>query len=242
MKDLAQTTGDTTVTRERIFYKLQRGDILYIRVITGNPEIDQLFNLNNGMQNRNNANILQQSSLMGGGLYFQGYSVDESGNIDMPVIDKIEVVGKTVDEVKKIIEDNLTQYIEEALVIVKLENFKVTYLGEFRSTGVKELQVNKLNVMEAMGHTGGITDRGNLKQLKVIRPLENGSRIYTLNMTDKHIITNSEFELLPNDVLYVPPRKNAWLRDETSQSFTFWLTTTATSLSTILLIISLSTK
>jgi polysaccharide biosynthesis/export protein len=243
LKGLAEATGDTTLAREKSFYQLQRGDILYIRIITNNPEIDQLFNTNMGMGIGNNQNMMvqQQQNMFGGGmLYFQGYSIDDSGYVDLPVIDKIYTLGKTTDEVKSEIEKKLFEYLEEALVIVKLDQFKVTFLGEFRNPQVLKLQQNKLTIMEALGHVGGISYSGNHKDLMVIRPLETGSRVYRLDMTNKHIIESQEFELLPNDVVYVAPRRNTWLKNEASQSFTFWLSTISTSMSTILLIVSLS--
>lgn len=238
MKDIASQSNDTTFLRERVFYQVQRGDILYIRIVTNDDEIDQLFNIGGSVGG--NQGMFGQNGMMGGGmLYFQGYSVNDSGFIDLPIVHKIMVLGKTVDEIKEAIESKLLEHFEDFLVIVKLDKFKITFVGEVNNPQVLELQQNKLNVIEALGKVGGISYTGNHKDLLVIRPLDNGSRVFRLDMTDKSIIESSNFELLPNDIVYVAPRKSAWFRRETSENLTFWLSALSTSISTVLLVIAL---
>ena len=241
LENLAKESRDTTVMRERIQYHLQRGDILYIRIITNNEEIDNLFNLNQGLNMFGNQNLMQQQRTnggMGGMLYFQGYSVDDSGYVDLPIVHKVNVLDKTIDEAKYSISNKLRDYLEDAVIIVKLDNFKVTFLGEVLTPGVTTLNTNKLNIMEALGHAGGIRRNGNRKDVLVIRRLDDGSQVYRLDLTDKNTIEQQNFELLPNDIVYVPPMRTSWFKDETT-TFTFWLTTISTTMTTTALIISL---
>ena len=239
MRDLAGQTKDTTIKRDRVFYQIQRGDILYVRIVTNDDEIDKLFNIGGSFVSNQGMNF--QNNMAGGGmLYFQGYSVNDLGYIDLPVVHKIDVLGKTIDEVKSQIELLLSERFEDVLVIVKLDKFKITFIGEFENPQVLELQQNKLNIMEALGQVGGISYSGNHKGLMVIRPLDDGSRVYHLNMTDKSIIKNSTFELLPNDVVYVPPRKNTWIKNETTENLTFWLSVLSSVATVTLLAVGLS--
>jgi len=239
-EELARTTRDTVIKRERPIYRLQSGDILYIRVVTNNEEIDDMFNLDQSFMMGQGQNYMQQSMYggMGASLYFRGYSVDDSGYIDLPVIHKVHVLGKTVDKAKYDISNKLHDYLEDAVIIVRMNYFKVTFLGEIAQPGVENLNVNKLNIMEALGHVGGITRNGNRKEIMVMRPLEEGSQVYRIDLTDKRMVEQQRFELLPNDVVYVPPLRTSWFKDE-STTFTFWLTTISTTLTTTALIISL---
>jgi len=73
-------------------YRIQNRDILYIKVYSLNEEISNLINQNQGTYQQN---LYQNES----SLYVNGYNVSDSGYVEMPVIGKIHVAGKTMNEV-----------------------------------------------------------------------------------------------------------------------------------------------
>ena len=46
---------------------------------------------------------------------------------------------------------------------------------------------------------------GSKKDILVIRPTEEGSKTYEIDLTDKSALSNPGFYLMPNDVVYVKP-------------------------------------
>jgi polysaccharide export outer membrane protein len=70
--------------------------------------------------------------------YFDGFTVDDHGNIRMPVLGELNVIGFTLDEIRvKIEKQLLAEYFKRKLiffVIVKLAGFKYTINGEIGST------------------------------------------------------------------------------------------------------------
>ena len=77
--------------KERPEYRIQTRDILYIRVYTLNQEISNLINQTMGASQQN---LFQNET----NLYINGYTVNDSGSIEIPVLGRIEVAEKTVDQ------------------------------------------------------------------------------------------------------------------------------------------------
>jgi polysaccharide export outer membrane protein len=89
-------------------------------------------------------------------LYFDGFTVDDHGNIRMPVLGELNVIGFTFDEIRvKIEKQLLAEYFKRKLiffVIVKLAGFKYTINGEIGSTGTKTLFQENVTIMEAIAN------------------------------------------------------------------------------------------
>ena len=74
-------------------YRLQINDILYIDIKGNNPEIVAMFT-GNGGNTSSAANKTQN-------LYFTGYSVDRHGNIRIPYLGDMNVLGYTEKEIRE---------------------------------------------------------------------------------------------------------------------------------------------
>ena len=105
-------------------YRLQTNDILSISIKAIDSKLVEIFN-----SISNNVAVSSEQSA-----YFTGYSVDDHGNIRMPVLGEMNVLGFTVDEVRVKIEKMLhEQYFKSEagiFVIVKLAGFRYTINGE----------------------------------------------------------------------------------------------------------------
>jgi len=66
-----------------------------------------------------------------------GYTVDNEGNIDFPVIGKLHVQGKTREEVANLIKEELTSHnlVKEPVVTVEFMNLTFSVLGEVKNPG-----------------------------------------------------------------------------------------------------------
>src|SRR5664279_2601541 len=63
------------------------------------------------------------------------YSVDKEGYLVLPVIGKILVKDKTIQEVSLLLKDSLNHILNQPIVSVKLVNRYISVLGEVRSPG-----------------------------------------------------------------------------------------------------------
>jgi polysaccharide export outer membrane protein len=170
------------------------------------------------------------------GLYFDGFTVDDHGNIRMPVLGEINVIGYTLDEIRIRIEKQLlSEYFKKEaniFVTVKLAGFRYTINGEIGSMGTKTLFQEHVNIMEAIANSGDITITGNRKSVSIIRQSPTGTEIHDIDLTDINVMKSPYFYLQPNDYIYVKPLKQkTWGTGKTGIE----------SLGTIITLLSLAT-
>ena len=215
-------------------YKIRKNDILYIRVLSFNPEITALFNAASGLTGAQSQVQYQEA-----GMYYNGISVNERGMVEIPEIGEVEVVGKTIEEAREEIRTRAKVILKGATIIVKLANLKFTLLGEVKAPGIYLNYNNQTTILEALGLAGDITDYGNRKQVLVIRPTGEGMTTHRLNLNDKNLLSSPYYYVKPNDVIYVQPLKAKATRmfAQDSGVFISLLSTTVATASIILTLV-----
>jgi len=175
-------------------YRIQTGDHLYVRVYSVDPKTSKFFQADFPY-------LMNQTYQ-----YLNTYVVDEFGYISVSFIQKLYVKGLTVQEVQQAVQTQLNEYFKDATAYVKLVNFQVGVLGEVNSPGNFTIEQDQINIFQAIGLAGGVTDFGNFKEVKLIRQTQSGSEVYLLDLTDNKVFTSSYYYLMPNDVVYIEPR------------------------------------
>lgn len=207
-------------------YLLKSGDILHIRILSINEDISKLFNANTS--NTNYSQYYSDASM-----YVNGYSVNDSGYISLPVLGLLEVGGKTVNETQLLVQNNLDNFLKGATAIVKLLTYKITVLGEVNRPGVYNNYNDNITVLEAIGMAGDINPYGNKKNVLLMRPTKKGTETYRINLNDVSLLESSNFYMLPNDILYVEPVKSKAFKLNSSN-----ISITLSSISTLILVLN----
>ncbi|WP_430399266.1 polysaccharide biosynthesis/export family protein [Flavobacterium sp.] len=183
-------------------YRIQINDILSISIKALDQRLVEMFNPSTQL----NQNQINQQSL-----YFNGFSVDDHGNINIPVLGNLNVLEFTVEEVQNEIEKKLLDeyFKKEArlFVNVKLAGLRYTVNGEINSPGTNILFQDKVNIMEAIANSGDITITGNRKEVQVIRKLPQGFETHYIDLTSSKAFESPVFYIQPNDYIYIKPLK-----------------------------------
>ena len=112
-------------------------------------------------------------------------------------------------QLKQDIETRLKRYLTDPLVTITLKNFNVSILGEVKEPGQKESVSQKINVFQALGLAGDMTDFGDRTNVKLIRTKDDGNdEIVNLDLTRSDIVSSPYYYMKQNDILYVQPDKN----------------------------------
>ncbi|GAB4296708.1 MAG: polysaccharide biosynthesis/export family protein [Marinilabiliales bacterium] len=186
-------------------YFLKPGDILYIYLSSINQDVVNAFNINKN--NTNSSAYFSDPSL-----YINGYSINDSGYIDVPIIGKVEVGGLTISEARNAIQKKVDEYLKDATAIVKLLSYNITVLGEVNRPGVYKNYNENITILEGLAMAGDINDYGNKRKVLVVRPNDKGSETYKLDLTDINVLNQEGFYLMPNDIVYVKPVKTKAFR------------------------------
>lgn len=179
-------------------YRLQVNDILYIDIKAENPEIVALFKSGTSVGGS------------AGGLYFTGYTVDRHGNIRIPYIGEVNVLGYTEKETREKIEVELGKFLkkpETVFVTVKLGGINFIVTGEVGSPGTKNLAQNQVSIIDALANSGEISVFGDRENVVIIRKTLDGVKKYKINMNEIAVFESENFYIQPNDIIYVAPLK-----------------------------------
>jgi polysaccharide export outer membrane protein len=213
-------------------YRLQVHDVLSITIKADDPKLVTIFSPTNS----------GETSTGEASLYFSGYKVDDHGNIRIPVLGEINVIGFTVDEVRlKIEKQLLDEYFKKEaniFVIVRLAGFKYTINGEVGSTGTKFLYQDHVTIMEAIANSGDINITGDRKAVTIIRQTPTGVEMHDIDLTDINVMQSPYYNLQPNDFINVKPLKQkTWGTGKTGlESLSTFVTLLSLFTTTILLL------
>ncbi|MEW5676334.1 polysaccharide biosynthesis/export family protein [Flavobacterium enshiense] len=183
-------------------YRVQVNDILTLSIKALDQKLVGMFN----PSEQQGAQTQSEQSL-----YFNGFTVDDHGNIRIPVLGEVNVLGYTLDEIRIKIEKQLLEehFKSEAniFVTVKLAGLRYTVNGEIASPGTKTLFQDKATIMEAIANSGDITMTGNRKEVVIIRQYPHGTETHTIDLTDAKAMQSPQYFIQPNDYIYIKPLK-----------------------------------
>jgi polysaccharide export outer membrane protein len=182
--------------------KIELNDILQVDIKTLNPEstvpfVKQNVTAGGAGGNANNPDLMK----------LQGYIVNEYGEIDMPVIGKVQVEGLTVQQAEKKIKERLSGYLKDPYVAVMFLNFKFTVQGEVNVPGTYEVFDPNLTLLQALGRAGDLTIRGRRDNILIIRTIGEERIVRRIDLTRSDWMNSPFYFIKQNDLIYVEPNK-----------------------------------
>lgn len=178
---------------------IEINDILKIDVVTLNPESALPFNKTGG---QNNMGVMQ-----GGMIKLQGYSVDNNGDIELPLVGRVNVLGLSLREAEEKIKANLSNYLKNPFVSASFVNYKFTIQGEVRSPGTFEVFEPNLTLLQALGMAGDLTIRGKRDDILIIRTIGSKRITRRIDLTKSDWMNSPYYFIKQNDYIYVEPNK-----------------------------------
>lgn len=209
--------------------KVRPGDKLSIIVNSRDPQLSQLFNLPYVSRQIGQVSA-SSSSVSGSSQGISGYTVDEKGMIDFPVLGKIEIAGKNREEIATFIKGELLakNLVKDPVVTVEYMNLCISVLGEVTQPGRYSIDRDKVTVLDAISMAGDLTIYGKREKVLVLREEEGVQHVYGVNLCSaEHLYTSPVYYLRQNDVVYVEPNnvraRQSTVNGNNVRSTSFWL-------------------
>lgn len=181
--------------------KIQSNDILTVVVTAADPKVTAPFNPISTMAN---GNLTQQTDMA----LRPTYTVDDNGDLTLPMLGKIHVSGLTRLQAIEKIRTELSLYIKDPGVNINFNNFRISVLGEVARPGSFVMPTERVTVLEALGMAGDLTIRGVRENVLVIREVDGKKTINRLDLTQQSTLNSPYYYLAQNDVIYVEPNKS----------------------------------
>jgi len=205
---------------------LKTGDILSINIFSSIPESTLPFNLPS-----TNSNV--RPSYSNGIAASPGYLINQNGLIDLPIIGQLKIVNLTTSETSEIIKEKLKVFITDPIVSVKIENFKITVLGEVKSPGTFQIPNERITLLEALGLAGDLTIMAQRKDILVVRDIDGLKTEYQIDLTTKEIFNSPAYYLSQNDVVYIKPNQAKINSSTVSSSYGMFISVVSLLITTI---------
>lgn len=180
--------------------KIQPDDVLMIVVSSENPEVAAPYNLKSVALQANSEEAIQTQRT-------QTYIVDTEGNIEFPVLGKVKIGGLSKEDAVVHIKALLKDHVKDAVVNMRILNFKISVLGEVKNPGTFNVSSERITILEALGKAGDLTIYGKRKNVLLIREENGTTSTIRIDLTKSDFINSPYYYLSQNDVLYIEPNK-----------------------------------
>lgn len=220
---------EKTIRVPQATVRLQPGDMVSIIVNTKDGESAAMLNLPYVTQ-RLGAYSIEGSY---NNSQMSGYTLDSKGDIDFPIVGKINLSGLTRSEASSkikqvLLENHLVSDVFNAVVTVEFMNLGVSILGEVNRPGRFALPKDNLTILDALALAGDLTIFGNRENVRVVRTEGDTQQTHIVDLCSAESVLNSPvYFLKQNDVIYVEPNE-VRMRQSTEngnniRSTSFWI-------------------
>ena len=201
---------------------VQPKDQISILVSSKDPQLAALFNLTRAQAS------IGTGGVSGGG-EVSGYTLDDKGNIDFPVLGTLHIAGMTKSQIAALIKKRLMEedLVKDPVVTVEFMNLYFSVLGEVKTPGKYNITKDQITLLEAISMAGDLTITGKRDAIFVIRE-ENGERVtHWVDLRSKDIFKSPVYYLKQNDVIYVQPNKmragQSTINENNVKSVSLWI-------------------
>lgn len=199
-------------------FQVQTDDILQIQVSSSNMQLAAPYNP-----------FMPSDGRMAGGGGMSGgdetgpmsYLVSKDGTIYFPRFGQVEVGGLSTTEITDKLTEMLKPAISDAVVKVRILNFRVTVTGEVRNPGPVSVPEESLTILEAIGMSGDFTEFSNRENVLVVREVDGKRTFKRLNVLTTEVFDSPYYYLQQGDLVYVEPleQKSGILSNEARATF-----------------------
>lgn len=238
-------------------YIIAPNDYLAISVYTNKGEIliDPNSEFKTGDERHQNNNIgaggvMQNPMMMGSDLNLRidlpitgnnlrpnSFLIDAEGYAFIPMVGKIKLGGYTLPQADSVLAQAYSQYYEQPFVKSQYLNKRVVLLGALGDKLIP-LRNENMNLLEILAISGQFQQHARANNIRIIRGDLKNPEVQIVDLTTIEGMKKANLTLMPNDIIYVEPRRH--LDKEFFANFTAAVspfTTVLSAISTTLLLI-----
>ncbi|MCS3801370.1 polysaccharide biosynthesis/export family protein [Niastella sp. OAS944] len=192
---------------------IERGDRLDITFIVKDQESAAFFNKHSmdGVASAVGAATGVGGSVSNG----SDFLVNPDGEVEIPVVGKVQLAGLTLNQAKQKITGIVSPYLKDPLVEMNFQSFKVTVLGEVRNPGTFVISTQHATLLEALAAAGDLPHTAKRYDVRLLRDY-NGKRVVRkFDLRKGSFLEDPDiFQMRPNDVLYVQARSGSLFKED----------------------------
>ncbi len=177
----------------RADYKLAANDVLSFRVYT-----NEGFKMVDMATAQTNINFIPTIDAR----------IETDGTSRLPLVGVVPLVGLTVVEAEKILEEKYSVFYKKPYINLKITNKRViVFPGRPGDAKVLSISNNNTTIMEALALAGGISEDGKAYKVKLIRNTPGmAPKVYLMDLSKIEGLAAGNTQVQAYDLIYVEPR------------------------------------
>jgi polysaccharide export outer membrane protein len=184
---------DTTVTTSPLVYLIQPGDKLALHIYSNDGF--RLVDITSTTVYSNEANAPMNEVT---------FSVDNDSTVKLPIVGRIPVVGMSIREAEKLLEQLYSKYYNDPFIIIKVTNRNaIVFLNDAGRGTIVQLNNDNTSLYEALALAGGIGELSKSYSIKILRGDPKNPKVYKADISTLEGLKTSELRVLSNDIIYV---------------------------------------
>ena len=204
------------------------GDLIDLNISSLNNQSTSIFSAQQSMDKIGTIRNAEARKL-------DGYLVDSSGNIDIPILGTVKASGMTCSSLSESIKNDIKEYVLNPNVRIKILNFRVSILGQVAKPGTIEVINQNISFTELISRAGDLKNSADPTRVMLLRNVNNKIQTKYLDLTSNDFLNSEYYFLKQNDVVYVRP-------DNASLAFDFTILREPAVYSLITIIVILLTR
>lgn len=165
------------------------------------------------------------------------FIADKEGNVRLPTVGNIAVIGLTIKDAQQKIEKAYSEFYIKPFVLLKVVNRRALVFPGTGGTGtVVNLRNENISLLEVLALAGGISPSGKAHKVKLVRGNIANPEIQLIDLSTVEGMQKANITIQANDIVYVEPVRNI------SQGVLAQITPLLALLTTALFLAQLATK
>ena len=222
--------------------KVRPADKISILVNCRDAQLTDLFNLPILTRQLGTSSTNMYRSTQNQGL--SGYTVDDEGMIDFPVLGRIKVAGMNRTEIAAYIKDQLVSnnLVKDPIVTVEYMSLGLSVLGEVKNPGRYTIDREKVTILDAISMAGDLTIYGKRENVYVLRQEGDKQHAYSVDLCSAQDLYSSPvYYMQQDDIVYVEPNdvraRQSTVNGNNVRSTSFWFSLGSLLISLAILIV-----
>jgi polysaccharide export outer membrane protein len=209
-------------------YTIEPNDYLAISVYTNKGEIlldpnnefeigdegdgqqDNGGGLNNNrmmMGNQNQINSRMDLPLMNNNSKPRSFLINSDGSVKLPMVGNIKLGGYTLNQADSILNQAYSAYYEQPFVKTQYLNKRVVLLGALGDRLIP-LYNDNMNLLEILAISENFQQNAKATNIRIIRGDLKKPEVQVVDLTTIEGMKKANLTILPNDIIYVEPRRS----------------------------------
>ena len=207
------------INRERMFQIPKDGTFTYDSIplrpyedykISIDDKLSFSINTNGGknlLESISSTNV--EGSAIGSGSTVGGleFTVEKDSTIMIPVLGRQKVGGLTVKQFEDTLINLFKNQYQDPYIQLRVTNRRcVVFSSTGNSASIVSLNNNNTTLLEVLAMTGGISNMGNARLIRVFRKVKDRREIYLIDISTIDGLKYADMVIQGNDYIYIEPR------------------------------------